>query len=84
MEDNSPHVPPQKNHSASSYPAWQWNELQQVGNDYEDVAEEFSTLPWIMEGLLAQAGFRILVITPQPASFIQYLCCVEDSREHET
>ncbi len=37
-------------------------------------AKEFSTLDWIMEGLLDRAGFEILRATPGKASFVQYLC----------
>jgi uncharacterized protein (DUF1330 family)/SAM-dependent methyltransferase len=38
------------------------------------VAKEYSTLDWIMEGLLTRAGFTIEAITPLKASFVQYLC----------
>ena len=37
-------------------------------------AKEFSTLDWIMEGLLERAGFEILRPTRGKASFVQYLC----------
>ena len=37
-------------------------------------AKEFSTLDWIMEGLLERAGFKILRATRGKASFVQYLC----------
>lgn len=45
------------------------------------VTREFSTLTWIMEGLLQRAGFRILSVTPQPTSFVQYLCRAEPSSQ---
>lgn len=38
------------------------------------VAKEYSTLDWIMEGLLVPARFRIQRILVGQASFIQYLC----------
>jgi putative AdoMet-dependent methyltransferase len=38
------------------------------------VAREFSTLDWIMEGLLTRAGFDILHIANNRAPLIQYLC----------
>jgi putative AdoMet-dependent methyltransferase len=38
------------------------------------VAKEFSTLDWIMEGLLTRAGFRILKTVADRAPLIQYLC----------
>ena len=41
------------------------------------VAKEFSTLDWIMEGLLIRAGFRILKIVADHAPLIQYLCRAE-------
>ena len=37
-------------------------------------SKEFSTLGWIMEGLLERAGFKILKKHPGPASFMRYLC----------
>lgn len=37
------------------------------------VAKEFSTLDWIMEGLLERAGFRILTARPEQASLVQYV-----------
>jgi putative AdoMet-dependent methyltransferase len=41
------------------------------------VAKEFSTLDWIMEGLLTRAGFRIVKTVADHAPLIQYLCKVE-------
>jgi putative AdoMet-dependent methyltransferase len=41
------------------------------------VAKEYSTLDWIMEGLLSRAGFRILQIVSDHAPLIQYFCKVE-------
>jgi putative AdoMet-dependent methyltransferase len=38
------------------------------------VAREFSTLDWIMEGLLVHAGFRILKIAADRAPLLKYLC----------
>ena len=40
----------------------------------QHVAREYSTLDWIMEGLLQRAGFRVLSAQPAPASFIVYHC----------
>lgn len=40
----------------------------------QHVAQEYSTLDWIMEGLLQRAGFEILSMQPAPASFIIYHC----------
>jgi len=37
-------------------------------------SKEFSTLGWIMKGLLERAGFKILKTIPGQASFVQYLC----------
>jgi len=37
-------------------------------------SKEFSTLGWIMDGLLERAGFKILKTNPGKASFVQYLC----------
>ena len=37
-------------------------------------SKEYSTLDWIMTGLLERAGFQILKATPGKASFVQYLC----------
>jgi len=41
------------------------------------IANEFSTLNWIMEGLLARAGFAIERIVDTQAPLIQYLCKAE-------
>jgi 2-polyprenyl-3-methyl-5-hydroxy-6-metoxy-1,4-benzoquinol methylase len=41
------------------------------------IAQEYSTLDWIMEGLLARAGFQIQRIVTAKAPLIQYLCRVE-------
>lgn len=41
------------------------------------VAREYSTLDWIMEGLLIRAGFRILKIVADHPPLIQYLCKAE-------
>lgn len=38
------------------------------------VAKEFSTYDWIMDGILARAGFQIVSKTVQGASFIVYHC----------
>jgi ubiquinone/menaquinone biosynthesis C-methylase UbiE len=38
------------------------------------VAKEYSTLDWIMEGLLTRAGFQIERITNPHAPLVQYLC----------
>ncbi len=38
------------------------------------IAKEFSTIDWIMEGLLARAGFEIQRIVDSQAPLIQYLC----------
>jgi len=38
------------------------------------IAKEFSTLDWIMEGLLIRADFRIIRIIADHAPLIQYLC----------
>jgi putative AdoMet-dependent methyltransferase len=41
------------------------------------IAKEYSTLDWIMEGLLARAGFAIQRIVDAQAPLIQYLCETE-------
>jgi putative AdoMet-dependent methyltransferase len=41
------------------------------------IAKEFSTLDWIMEGLLTRAGFAIQRIVDPHAPLIQYLCKAE-------
>jgi ubiquinone/menaquinone biosynthesis C-methylase UbiE len=41
------------------------------------IAREYSTLDWIMEGLLARAGFAIQRIVDLQAPLIQYLCKAE-------
>jgi cyclopropane fatty-acyl-phospholipid synthase-like methyltransferase len=38
------------------------------------IAKEYSTLDWIMEGLLERAGFKVLRTERTRASFVQYLC----------
>lgn len=38
------------------------------------VAKEYSTLDWIMEGLLARTGFQILRASVKTPSLVQYLC----------
>ncbi len=38
------------------------------------IAKEFSTLDWVMEGLLTRAGFQIRRIVAPQAPLIQYLC----------
>ncbi len=43
------------------------------------IATEFSTLDWIMEGLLTRAGFAVERIVNLQASLIQYLCRAEPS-----
>ncbi len=40
----------------------------------QHVAREYSTLDWIMEGLLERAGFQVLAVERAPASFIDYHC----------
>jgi putative AdoMet-dependent methyltransferase len=40
----------------------------------QHVAKEYSTLDWIMEGLLQRAGFEVLSSETAPASFIIYHC----------
>jgi putative AdoMet-dependent methyltransferase len=40
-------------------------------------SREFSTLDWIMVGLLQRAGFKIVKTTPGKASFVSYLCQAE-------
>ena len=42
------------------------------------IADEFSTLDWIMEGLLARAGFDIEQVVNDQAPLIQYLCKARD------
>ena len=44
------------------------------------IAKEYSTLDWIMEGLLARAGFQIRRIVDSQAPLIRYLCEAEHSR----
>jgi ubiquinone/menaquinone biosynthesis C-methylase UbiE len=41
------------------------------------IAKEYSTLDWIMEGLLTRAGFQILRTVADHAPLIQYLCRAE-------
>lgn len=41
------------------------------------IAKEYSTLDWIMEGLLTQAGFAIERLVDSRAPLIQYLCRAE-------
>jgi len=41
------------------------------------VAKEYSTLDWIMEGLLTRAGFRIEQIVSDKAPLVQYVCGAE-------
>ncbi len=43
-------------------------------NVHGHIAKEFSTLDWIMEGLLVRAGFEICRIVVTQAPLIQYLC----------
>jgi putative AdoMet-dependent methyltransferase len=43
----------------------------------EHIAKEFSTLDWIMEGLLARAGFAIQQTLDSQAPLMQYLCRAE-------
>lgn len=43
----------------------------------EHVAEEFSTLDWIMEELLARAGFALERIVDAQAPIVQFLCRAE-------
>lgn len=43
-------------------------------NAAQHVAKEYSTLDWIMEGLLQRAGFEVLGADRIPASFMIYLC----------
>jgi putative AdoMet-dependent methyltransferase len=38
------------------------------------ISKEFSTLNWIMEGLLQRAGFQIVQIRNEKAPLMQYLC----------
>ena len=40
----------------------------------EHVGQEYSTLDWIMEGLLVRAGFRIVRVVDDHSPIIQYLC----------
>jgi putative AdoMet-dependent methyltransferase len=42
------------------------------------IADEFSTLDWIMEGLLTRAGFTVESIDNAQAPMIQYLCKTAD------
>lgn len=44
------------------------------------IANEFSTLDWIMEGLLTRAGFAVERIVGSHALLIQYLCRAEGDR----
>ena len=44
------------------------------------IAKEYSTLDWIMEGLLTRAGFAIERIESSKAPLIQYLCRVREER----
>jgi ubiquinone/menaquinone biosynthesis C-methylase UbiE len=41
------------------------------------IAKEYSTLDWIMEGLLVRAGFRIRQVVDLQAPLVQYLCVAE-------
>jgi ubiquinone/menaquinone biosynthesis C-methylase UbiE len=41
------------------------------------IAKEYSTLDWIMEGLLTRAGFQLCRIVDTQAPLIQYLCRAE-------
>jgi cyclopropane fatty-acyl-phospholipid synthase-like methyltransferase len=41
------------------------------------IAKEFSTLDWIMAGLLTRAGFRIRRVVNTQAALVQYLCQAE-------
>jgi putative AdoMet-dependent methyltransferase len=43
------------------------------------VTKEYSTLDWIMEGLLTRAGFRIQGIVADRAPLVQYLCAAQPS-----
>jgi hypothetical protein len=48
----------------------------------QHAAKEYSTLDWIMEGLLRRAGFEVLSTeTPRP-SFIAYHCRAVESPAH--
>ena len=38
------------------------------------IAREYSTLDWIMEGLLERAGFKVVQIAAGDHSFVRYLC----------
>lgn len=44
----------------------------------EHVAKEYSTLDWIMEGLLVRAGFAIERIVDSQSPIIQYVCAAEN------
>jgi ubiquinone/menaquinone biosynthesis C-methylase UbiE len=41
------------------------------------IAKEYSTLSWIMEGLLERAGFRVMQKTAARAYLMNYLCHVD-------
>lgn len=45
------------------------------------IAKEYSTLDWIMEGLLARAGFALQKINAAQAPLVEYLCTAERPRD---
>ena len=47
----------------------------------EHVAKEYSTLDWIMEGLLVRAGFAIERIVDSQSPIVQYVCRAETDPE---
>lgn len=62
-------------------PTWHYNDLQQVGVDFEDPAddfethvwEEYSTFTWIIEGMLARVGFEFESNYLSP-TMAEYIC----------
>ena len=47
----------------------------------DHIAKEFSTLDWIMEGLLARAGFLIVRTIADHVGLIQYLCRAQSAED---
>ncbi|MCE5301745.1 MAG: class I SAM-dependent methyltransferase [Planctomycetaceae bacterium] len=66
--------------SQQSDPRWQFDAyVEAMPSAMRDrvcghLAKEFSTLDWIMEGLLTRAGFQIQSITIAGTAMIHYLC----------
>ena len=65
-------------------PVWQWNEPPIDDATIGHIAKEYSTLDWIMEGLLTRAGFAIRRVLDFRAPLIQYLCEAERSQRGVT